>query len=64
MKKAEFANNVDSDEVAHYEPPNLDLNFLPSRRGLDKREYLMIIFVISHQNHMLWPLFDSSDEGP
>ena len=25
-------------------------------RALDKREYLMIIFLISHQNHILWPL--------
>ena len=27
---AEFANNVDLDEVAHYEPPHLDLHCLPS----------------------------------
>ena len=26
-------------------------------KALDiKKEYLMIIFLISHQNHMLWPL--------
>ena len=27
---AEFANSVDLDEVAHYEPPHLDLHCLPS----------------------------------
>ena len=26
----EFANSVDPDEVAHYEPPHLDLHCLPS----------------------------------
>ena len=30
MKKAEFANSVDLDEVAHNEPPHLDLYCLPS----------------------------------
>ena len=30
MKIAEFANSVDLDEVAHYEPPHLDLHCLPS----------------------------------
>ena len=29
-KIAEFANNVDLDEVAHNEPPHLDLHYLPS----------------------------------
>ena len=29
-KIAEFANNVDLDEVAHHEPPHLDLHCLPS----------------------------------
>ena len=29
MKKAEFANKVDPDEVAHSEPPHLDLHCLP-----------------------------------
>ena len=29
-KAAEFANSVDLDEVAHYEPPHLDLHCLPS----------------------------------
>ena len=29
-KTAEFANNVDLDEVAHDEPPHLDLHCLPS----------------------------------
>ena len=29
-KIVEFANNVDPDEVAHYEPPHLDLHCLPS----------------------------------
>ena len=29
-KLAEFANSVDLDEVAHYEPPHLDLHCLPS----------------------------------
>ena len=29
-KIAEFANSVDLDEVAHYEPPHLDLHCLPS----------------------------------
>ena len=28
MKIVEFANSVDSDEVAHYEPPHLDLHCL------------------------------------
>ena len=27
---AEFANSVDLDEVAHHEPPHLDLHCLPS----------------------------------
>ena len=26
---AEFANSVDLEEVAHYEPPHLDLHCLP-----------------------------------
>ena len=30
MKVAEFANSVDLDEVAHNEPPYLDLYCLPS----------------------------------
>ena len=30
MKIAEFANSVDLDEVAHNEPPHLDLRCLPS----------------------------------
>ena len=30
-KIAEFANRVDLDEVAHNEPPHLDLHCLPSR---------------------------------
>ena len=29
-KVAEFANSVDLDEVAHHEPPHLDLYCLPS----------------------------------
>ena len=29
-KKAEFANSVDLGEVAHNEPPHLDLHCLPS----------------------------------
>ena len=29
-KTAEFANSVDLDEVAHNEPPHLDLHCLPS----------------------------------
>ena len=29
-KIAEFANSVDLDEVAHDEPPHLDLHCLPS----------------------------------
>ena len=28
-KIAEFANSVDLDEVAHNEPPHLDLHYLP-----------------------------------
>ena len=28
-KTGEFANSVDLDEVAHYEPPHLDLHCLP-----------------------------------
>ena len=27
---AELANSVDLDEVAHFEPPHLDLHYLPS----------------------------------
>ena len=30
MKIAESANSVDLDEVAHHEPPHLDLYCLPS----------------------------------
>ena len=30
MKIVEFANSVDLDEVAHNEPPHLDLHYLPS----------------------------------
>ena len=30
MKIAETANSIDVDEVAHNEPPHLDLHFLPS----------------------------------
>ena len=30
MKKAEFANGLDFDEVAHHEPPDLHLCCLPS----------------------------------
>ena len=30
MKTVEFANSIDSDEVAHYEPSHLDLHYLPS----------------------------------
>ena len=30
MKIVDFANSVDPDEVAHYEPPHLDLHCLPS----------------------------------
>ena len=29
-KIAEFSNSVDLNEVAHYEPPHLDLHCLPS----------------------------------
>ena len=29
-KITEFANSVDLDEVAHYEPPHLDIHCLPS----------------------------------
>ena len=29
-KMTEFSNSVDLDEVAHYEPPHLDLHCLPS----------------------------------
>ena len=31
MKIDEFANSIDLDEVAHIEPPHLDLHCLPSR---------------------------------
>ena len=30
MKEVEYANNVDLDEVAHNEPPHLDLHSLNS----------------------------------
>ena len=30
MKILEFANSIDPDEAAHYEPPLLDLQCLPS----------------------------------
>ena len=29
VKIAEFANSIDLDEVAHYEPPQVDLHCLP-----------------------------------
>ena len=29
-KNAEFANSIDLDEVAHSEPPHLDLHCMPS----------------------------------
>ena len=29
MKKIKFANSIDIDEVAHNEPPHLDLHCLP-----------------------------------
>ena len=29
-KETEFANSMDLDEVAHFEPPHLDLRCLPS----------------------------------
>ena len=29
MRTVEFANSIDPDEVAHYEPPHLDLHCLP-----------------------------------
>ena len=29
MKTAEFGNSVDPNEVAHHEPPHLDLHCLP-----------------------------------
>ena len=29
-KKVEFANRIDSDEVAHHKQPHLDLQCLPS----------------------------------
>ena len=35
MKIVEFANSIDPDEVAHYEPPHLDLHCL-SGSTLDK----------------------------
>ena len=35
---AEFANSVDLDEVAHYEPPHLDLHCLPF---LNSRHYVV-----------------------
>ena len=31
MNRVEFANCVDSDEVAHNEPSHLDLHCMPSR---------------------------------
>ena len=34
MKKAEFANRVDLDEMAHDEPPHLDLHWLPSSHAI------------------------------
>ena len=35
---------------------DLYLSYLARGRALDEKEYLMIIFLISHPNHMLWPL--------
>ena len=41
--------------------------YLNKHRALDKREYLMIIFLISHRNHDVVPHLnscrDGSDEG-
>ena len=34
MKIIEFANSIDKDEVAQYEPPHLDLHCLPSSLGI------------------------------
>ena len=36
-KIAEFANSVDLDEVAHYEPSHLDLHCLPSSLSLNSQ---------------------------
>ena len=30
MKIVKFANSLDPDEVAHYEPPHMDLHSFPS----------------------------------
>ena len=40
MKIAEFANSVDLDEVAHNEPPHLDLHCLPSALRILNMIYL------------------------
>ena len=40
MKIAEFANRVDLDEVAHDEPPYLELHSLPSFLSIVNMIYL------------------------
>ena len=35
MKRSEFANNIDPDEVARHELPQLDLHCLPSSRNFE-----------------------------
>ena len=37
---ADFANSVDPDEVAHNEPPQLDLNCSPSSLEFERRNSL------------------------
>ena len=46
MKIAEFANSVDLDEVAHIEPPHLDLHCLPSLKFLIRYSLDLTFFFI------------------
>ena len=50
-------NNIQT-KSEQYPPPSpggyrCEVHLLQPIRALDKREYLMIIFLIPHQNHML-----------
>ena len=52
MKKAEFANSVDLDEVAHNEPPHLDLHCFSSR--------FQILNMIEHGRNIFWKFADEN----
>ena len=52
MKIDEFANSVDPDEVAHNEPPHLDLHCLPSS--------LRILNMIQLGLNIFWKMADEN----